>query len=261
MKPVRRRLASGRMPGLLPRPTGPWVLTVLTDTKAAFDAGRWRQAAGGYSQLKSIFNRYPDLAAAAGGAEGGDAAIQLMLRMLVVAQSRSGQHRRAVRSYVELAELSERRGDVADIEYAWEGAARESMALGRPADAEQFARRAVEAGRRQDDATDLGRALSVLGEVLIGQKSFTESESVLKESLEMVTAAGEDAALDRAVTLEKLARAAIEQRDGPAAVRWIDELKRVAERLADGDGETRAWIHDRLANLNRLEGRLSQGKH
>jgi tetratricopeptide (TPR) repeat protein len=198
------------------------VATVLTDTKAAFDAGRWKQAARGYSQLKSIFSRHPDLAAAAGGGKGADAAILLILRMFVIAQSRAGQHRRAVRSYVEVAELSERRGEIAELEYEWEGAARESMALGRWADAEQFARRAVEAGRRHDDATDLARALSVLGETLLGQRLLIECQAALKESLDTLAASDEDADVDRAVTLEKLARAATEARDRAAAVHWID---------------------------------------
>jgi tetratricopeptide (TPR) repeat protein len=229
------------MPDLISHRDARNIASLLTDAKAAFESGRWKQAAKRYAQLADIFSRQPHL--------GGEETILAMLWFLASAQLKAGQRRRAIESYVRLAGFRERRGDIADVELGWEAAARESLAAGNPRDAERFARRAVEAARRHGDVSQLGRALLVLGLTLLEQTQFSDCEAALKESLRVLPLDGGDADLDRATTVDVLIRLALARGDGAEAAYWMRELRHIAQPLVAGDSEIQEMIDARQADV------------
>lgn len=221
------------MRAFLPRPSSRWVANLMAETKAANDAGRWKEAARGYATLARLFERHPELAK-------DGAVVPAMLNLLAIAHSRAGNPKQAVRTYVRLAMLYEKRGEDAEIEYAWEGAARYSLETRNFADGERFAQNAVAVARRHCDASELTRALRVLGLALLEQQRLKEAEAVLRESLEVIrTAEGEDADESRCASYEGLIRTARAAHDHDTAERWMEDLKVAAGRLSDPEARVR----------------------
>lgn len=103
------------------------------------DAGELKQAARRYAQLVRLFERRPDL-----DARGN--AVPVTLDLLAIAQSWAGDHKGASRTYARLAQLRESRGEIAEVGYASEGAARHALGRGKLQDAERYARSAIAAG-------------------------------------------------------------------------------------------------------------------
>jgi mRNA interferase MazF len=224
----------------LPQASPSWIANLMTESNAALDAGRFKEAARGYASLLRVFERHP---------EEREAGVPLMLSFLGRSQWDSGRPNKALRTYVRLAKLHESRGEEGKSEFAWESAARCALDCGKRAQAEEYAQQAVRAGRRQGDAVNLGRAMQVLATAIWQRNHAEEARLQLREALE-VLASDEDSNWIRYSCYESLVRIALAVHDTDDAQTWSRKLARLVDALPDPDGYVRQCANDLQAEVD-----------